>query len=113
MHQKELRKMNRYRFPTVSLIVLLSSTWIFAAGNSVGLPSDFPRLTITQYGDTAPGVFIGYFGATNVDYYVVLDQSGYPLFFSKTDQMSYPGVMFNGLISARGYAYSNPSITRG
>ncbi|MEJ2646936.1 MAG: aryl-sulfate sulfotransferase [Sedimentisphaerales bacterium] len=105
--------MNRYRFPTVSLIVLLSSTWIFAAGNSVGLPSDFPRLTITQYGDTAPGVFIGYFGATNVDYYVVLDQSGYPLFFSKTDQMSYPGVMFNGLISARGYAYSNPSITRG
>ena len=97
---------------TIHIAILLSSSISFAAG-SLGLPSDFPQLIIHQYGETAPGVLIGYFGAGSTDYYVVLDQSGYPLFYSKTDQMSYPGVMFNGLISAQGYTYTNPTITKG
>ena len=92
--------MNENRFKFVILITLLVfSSHLFAA-DSIGLPSDFPELIINQYGETAPGVLIGWFGFWSVDYYVVLDQVGYPIFYSKTEQMSYPGVMFNGLISA-------------
>lgn len=64
------------------------------------LPEDFPDLVATRYGETAPGVFIGWLGWWVVDYYVVLDQSGFPLFYSKTDSLSYPGAMPNGLLSA-------------
>lgn len=78
------------------------------------LPDDFPELVVTQHGPTAPGVFIGWLGWWVVDYYVVLDQSGFPLFYSKTEQMSYPGVMSNGLISApanRGYTLKDETFT--
>ncbi len=78
------------------------------------LPTDFPELVITQYGETSPGVFIGWFGWWAVDYYVVLDQSGYPLWYSKTENMSYPGVMSNGLISApanRGFNLKDETFT--
>ena len=87
-----------FLFPALSAILQFIS--ISAAGSSIGLPADFPDLAATQSGDTAPGVFIGWLGFWAVDYYVVLDQSGYPLFYSKTEQMSYPGVMFYGLMSA-------------
>ncbi len=84
------------------------------AANGPGLPADFPELVVTQYGETAPGVFIGWLGWWVVDYYVVLDQAGYPLFYSKTDAMSYPGVMPSGLISApavRGFALKDETFT--
>jgi hypothetical protein len=100
-------------FPVIILSVILTIVSLPAAGDTIDLPADFPNLVIHKYGETAPGVFIGYLGANATDYYVVLDQSGNPLFYSKTDQMSYPGVMFNGLISAQGYKYSNPTITKG
>lgn len=104
--------MKAFQFQAVLFILSALVSGTFAA-DSIGLPSDFPNLTVNQYGETSPGVLIGYFGANAPDYYVVLDQSGYPIFYSKTDQMSYPGVMFNGLISAKGYAYTNPTITKG
>ncbi|MBN2591207.1 MAG: aryl-sulfate sulfotransferase [Sedimentisphaerales bacterium] len=104
--------MKAIQFLVVLSISLTLVSAAFAA-DSIGVPSDFPNLIVNQYGETAPGVLIGYFGSYNSDYYVVLDQSGYPLFYSKTDQMSYPGVMFNGLISAQGYTYSNPSRAKG
>jgi len=78
------------------------------------LPDDFPELVVTQRGPTAPGVFIGWLGWWVVDYYVVLDQSGFPLFYSKTDAISYPDVMSNGLISApapRGYTLKDETFT--
>ncbi|MBN2131893.1 MAG: aryl-sulfate sulfotransferase [Sedimentisphaerales bacterium] len=78
------------------------------------LPDDFPELVVTQQGPTAPGVFIGWLGWWVVDYYVVLDQSGFPLFYSKTDAISYPDVMSNGLISApapRGYTLKDETFT--
>ena len=105
-------KTSRYQIPIV--IIILSFSSVLCAVDSLGLPSDFPDLVITQKGETAPGVFIGYLGANNVDYYVVLDQSGYPLFYSRTDRISYPGVMFNGLICSitdKGYTLKDESFT--
>lgn len=78
------------------------------------LPAGFPEFTVTEYGETAPGVFIGWLGWKAVDYYVILDQSGYPLFYSKTEDMSYPGVMSNGLISVRtnrGFSLKDETFT--
>src|SRR5512133_2842454 len=78
------------------------------------LPDDFPEFIVTQRGPTAPGVFIGWLGWWVVGYYVVLDQSGFPLFYSKTDEISYPDVMSNGLISApapRGYTLKDETFT--
>ena len=105
--------MKLYQFPATLLFVCLSLFSTHIASGSIDLPSDFPQLIVNQYGETAPGVLIGYLGANSTDYYVVLDQSGFPLFYSKTDQMSYPGVMFNGLIAAQGHRYTNPTITKG
>jgi len=96
------------------LMTCLSSAMVQATVNRSSLPDDFPELVVTQYGETAPGVFIGWLGWWVVDYYVVLDQSGYPLFYSKTESMSYPGVMSNGLISApavRGFSLKDETFT--
>jgi arylsulfate sulfotransferase len=107
-------EMKMYRFPTFAIIILLSFTSVLSAADSLGLPSDFPELVITQSGETSPGVLIGYLGANAVDYYVILDQSGYPLFYSKTDKISYPEVMFNGLIcqiASKGYYLKDETFT--
>jgi len=95
------------------LMVCFSGAGGQAAMNEPNLPADFPELVVTQYGETAPGVFIGWLGWWAVDYYVVLDQSGYPLFYSKTEKMSYPGVMFNGLLSSpamRGFSLKDETF---
>jgi hypothetical protein len=95
-------------------LVLMTLTGLWYNKVYGELPEDFPEFIITQYGETAPGVLIGWLGWWAVDYYVVLDQSGYPLFYSKTEDMSYPGVMPNGLISApavRGFSLKDESFT--
>ncbi len=106
--------MKTYLLISIVLIAtLLSSSMLFAA-DSLDLPADFPKLVIEQYGQTSPGIFIGWFGFNNPEYYVVLDQTGYPLFYSKTEQMSYPGVMCNGLItspSSKGYNLKDETFT--
>lgn len=97
----------------VFLAACFGGAAVQAAPTTPGLPDDFPELVATQYGETAPGVFIGWLGWWVVDYYVVLDQSGYPLFYSKTDAMSYPGVTPSGLISApaaRGFALKDETF---
>jgi hypothetical protein len=98
----------------VILMTFLSAVPVRAAAETPGLPDDFPELVVTQYGETSPGVFIGWLGWWIVDYYVVLDQSGYPLFYSKTDRMSYPGVTPSGLICApalRGFTLKDETFT--
>ncbi len=105
---------NRRIATVLVLLACFCGGLVQAAMDASGLPDDFPELVVTQYGQTAPGVFIGWLGWWVVDYYVVLDQAGYPLFYSKTDALSYPGVMPNGLISApavRGFALKDETFT--
>ena len=45
------------------LLVLVSVSF----ADPIDLPSDFPDLIVHQYGETAPGVLIGYFGSYNSD----------------------------------------------
>ena len=65
------------------------------------LPADFPKLVVTGSGGAAPGVLIGVLGgkgtATNI-YNAVLENSGYPIFYSKTEALS-AFAMPNGLIA--------------
>ncbi|MBN1973326.1 MAG: aryl-sulfate sulfotransferase [Sedimentisphaerales bacterium] len=106
--------MKVHLFPITVLLVIFSFVFVQTAGSAVGLPADFPDLVATQKGEPSPGVFIGWLGFWTIDYYVVLDQSGYPLFYSKTEQMSYPGVMFNGLITApsdKGFTLKDETFT--
>ncbi|MHC4112156.1 MAG: hypothetical protein ACYSUY_13870, partial [Planctomycetota bacterium] len=57
-----------------------------ANGNAYGvdpcLPDDFPELDIIWTDKAAPGVWIGNLGKKK-GYRVVLDNQGYPLFYSK------------------------------
>lgn len=51
------------------------------------LPEDFPKFAITQTGETAPGVLMGSVSPTVKgvgSYFLILDNSGVPLFYSQT-----------------------------
>ncbi len=62
------------------------------------LPDDFPELVITKTDDAAPGVFIGDLGR-NGGYNIILDNTGYPLFYSKDQNFVSKHVLPNGLIA--------------
>ena len=64
------------------------------------LPDDFPELVITKTEDAAPGVFIGNLGKKG-GYRVILDNTGYPLFYSKDTNFAYKLVLSNGLIAVK------------
>ncbi|MGA2667611.1 MAG: aryl-sulfate sulfotransferase [Ignavibacteria bacterium] len=68
------------------------------------LPSDFPRMTITQHGQTAPGyIFISnlFFGniPTTPPYLMILDNSGAPVFYRKTPGDCFDFKLQNNLIT--------------
>ena len=72
--------------------------------NSVdpNLPEDWPEFIIIQEGQTAPGYLVGNVSSQIEDvgsYSLVLDNSGYPIAYSKTQ--SYGGLVINGLLSSR------------
>ncbi len=100
------------KIKNVSLIILILS-FAFSISdicyaddsNSVdpnGLPEDFPEFFIIQNGQTAPGYLVG--NVTSLiegvgSYHLVLDNSGYPIAYSKTQ--SYGGLVANGLLASR------------
>jgi len=66
------------------------------------LPVDFPRFSIVQNGETAPGVLVGSVNSTPEgvgSYFLILDNSGSPLFYSRTQSLG--ELECNGLFSAR------------
>ena len=66
------------------------------------LPEDFPEFVIIQEGQTAPGYLVGSVSSQVEDvgsYNLVLDNSGYPIAYSKTQ--SYGGLVINGLLASR------------
>jgi hypothetical protein len=91
------------------IIMICAVTVLFlvlADGNAHGadpnLPADFPEIVITKTADAAPGVFIGTMGSGWFPYSVVLDRSGYPLFYSKMQRLT-RFVQPNGLIAVNNF----------
>ncbi len=82
----------------VALVGLVQESYGFLFDPN--LPADFPELVITKANpeDIAPGVWIGSVGPRFSSYNVVLDRSGFPLFYSKTDSLS-KFIEMNGLIA--------------
>jgi len=84
--------MKTYKFTITVLVAVLALASAHAADedpNTPGLPEDFPEIIITKTDEAAPGVFIGTVGQGFFNMYnVVLDSSGYPLFYSKTQKLS-------------------------
>lgn len=80
------------------------------------LPEDFPELVVINTADAAPGVFIGSIGPRNSSYNVVLDRSGYPLFYSKTERLT-KFIQPNGLIAvangqAKGFDFKDETFAQ-
>jgi len=66
------------------------------------LPDDLPQFLITQSGQAAPGVLLGSVDSTLAgvgSYFLILDNSGRPLFYSRTQSLG--ELECNGLFSAR------------
>ncbi|MHC4316290.1 MAG: arylsulfotransferase family protein [Planctomycetota bacterium] len=74
------------------------------------LPDDFPELDILWTSTAAPGVFIGNLGKKG-GYRVVLDNKGYPLFYSKDKNFVSKLVLSNGLIAVSGFLLKDESFT--
>ena len=85
-----------------------------AHGNAYGvdpcLPDDFPELGIFWTDKAAPGVFIGNLGKKG-SYRVILDNQGYPLFYSKDQNFVSKLVLSNGLIAVDGFLLKDESFT--
>ncbi|MHC4543783.1 MAG: aryl-sulfate sulfotransferase, partial [Planctomycetota bacterium] len=83
-------------------------------GYDPNLPADFPELIITKTEDAAPGVWIGNIGKKG-GYRVILDKTGYPLFYSKDQKFVHKLVLSNGLISVQvkgqGFLLKDESFT--
>lgn len=109
-------KMSRVCFVTAVLFLEWGLAGA-AAGDGLTLPSDFPRVVITDNGGAAPGVFIGSFGTKGTaatSYDAILDNSGRVLFYGTPDTLS-ECVMLNGLIAVRddainGYVLRDESL---
>ncbi len=69
-----------------------------AHGVEPNLPDDFPELDIFWTSKAAPGVWIGNLGKKG-GYRVILDNTGYPLFYSKDQNFVHKLVLSNGLIA--------------
>ena len=92
--------MNTKKICLIFLVLLLTLGIVKsrAYGYEPDLPADFPELIITKTADAAPGVLIGDIETEDdTTWYVILDRSGYPLFYSKTEELNY-FIMPNGLI---------------
>lgn len=71
---------------------------VYANESDPNLPDDFPELVVVETEDAAPGVIIGTIGKQKASYNVVLEASGTPLFYSKTETLT-KFVQTNGLIA--------------
>ena len=86
-------------------------------GNAYGvdpnLPDDFPEFIINQYGETAPGYVIGSVNSKNPNvgsYFVILENSGNPVFYSKTQSLG--RLRCNGLFaSSKNVPGQNKKVT--
>ncbi len=103
------------RIKNVFLIILIFSLTLsvldisYAGVPSAGymntnedLPEDFPEFFIIQDGLTAPGYLVGNVKSEIEDvcsYNLVLENSGYPVAYSKTQ--SFGGLVVNGLLASR------------
>lgn len=87
----------------VTLSWLLAATVLPAAADDPNaVPGDFPKFLITQNGATAPGFLVGSVNSTVAgvsSYFLILDNSGHPVFYSKTQSLG--GLECNGLFSSR------------
>ena len=76
----------------LTCVVLLSLIGLMCDSAHAQLPDDFPELAITRTEDAAPGVLIGNLGKKG-GYRVVLDETGYPLLYSKDKNFVYKLVL--------------------
>jgi hypothetical protein len=81
---------------------VLIMSWCGALAQAAAIepnwPAGFPEIVVTQNGAPAPGVFIGSVTQGFNVFYVILDNSGYPLYVSKTQPLS-SFVQPNGLVA--------------
>jgi hypothetical protein len=82
----------------IILIICFFSTIVQAFVYEPNLPSDFPELSVFWTNKAAPGVLIGNLGKKGA-YRVILDNQGYPLFYSKDENFVSKSVVSNGLIA--------------
>ena len=92
----------------IIICAVLVSFLGLAHGNAYGvdpcLPDDFPELDIFWTNKAAPGVWIGNLGKKG-GYRVILDNIGYPLFYSKDKNFVHKLVLSNGLIAIKGQGF--------
>jgi hypothetical protein len=90
--------MNKRVLVSVVLITSWCGALVRAAAIEPNLPAGFPEIVVTQAATPAPGVFIGTVTQGANVFYVILDNSGYPLYVSKTQPLS-SHVQPNGLVA--------------
>jgi hypothetical protein len=95
--------MNMKKISLISVVLLLFIGLICDSAHAQ-LPDDFPELLITKTEDAAPGVLIGDLGKKG-GYRVILDNTGYPVFYSKDKNFAYKLVLSNGLIAVMADAF--------
>lgn len=93
-------------------VVLLSLIGLMCDNARAQLPDDFPELDIFWTSEAAPGVWIGNLGKKG-GYRVILDNTGYPLFYSMDSQFVHKLVLSNGLIAVKadGFLLKDESFT--